>query len=273
MKYILLIIVALIISFGVGYIVARLILGNSAAKHKGIKYVIITSACGVVLVASAFFVYVGIHYEPDEEAIAALAGNENVTVSEIDNGYFFDGPSATSAIIFYPGAKVECTAYAPLMLKIADSGIDCFLIKMPFNLPMFGTNEADKIVALYDYDRWIIAGHSMGGVMATDYAGEHPEIIDDIVLLASYPIDEMNNDQRLCLIYGDKDGCLNKELYETNKCYRPEQSTEYVIAGGNHAQFGNYGKQKGDGAALISAWDQQNITVEYITEFVAERRR
>jgi hypothetical protein len=30
-----------------------------------------------------------------------------------------------------------------------------------------------------------------------------------------------------------------------------------VIQGGNHAQFGNYGLQPGDGIATISAADQQ----------------
>ena len=30
-----------------------------------------------------------------------------------------------------------------------------------------------------------------------------------------------------------------------------------VIQGGNHAQFGNYGVQPGDGTATISAADQQ----------------
>jgi len=43
-----------------------------------------------------------------------------------------------------------------------------------------------------------------------------------------------------------------------------------VIEGGNHAQFGNYGKQKGDPDATISAAEQQNITVAAIKDFLAE---
>jgi hypothetical protein len=37
----------------------------------------------------------------------------------------------------------------------------------------------------------------------------------------------------------------------------PPGTIMQVIQGGNHAQFGNYGPQPGDGTATISAADQQ----------------
>jgi len=43
---------------------------------------------------------------------------------------------------------------------------------------------------------------------------------------------------------------------------------EEEIEGGNHAQFGNYGAQKGDGAASISAEEQQNFTADQIDIFI-----
>jgi hypothetical protein len=42
-----------------------------------------------------------------------------------------------------------------------------------------------------------------------------------------------------------------------------------VIEGGNHAQFGNYGSQRGDPDAVISDVEQQSITVEAIREFLS----
>ena len=42
-----------------------------------------------------------------------------------------------------------------------------------------------------------------------------------------------------------------------------------IIEGGNHAQFGNYGPQKGDTPAAVSDTEQQAITVSAITDFVA----
>ena len=44
------------------------------------------------------------------------------------------------------------------------------------------------------------------------------------------------------------------------------------IQGGNHAQFGNYGPQKGDAPATISAEEQQARTVEAVAEFIARRQ-
>ena len=45
------------------------------------------------------------------------------------------------------------------------------------------------------------------------------------------------------------------------------------IEGGNHAQFGNYGPQKGDLPATISAQDQQAQTVEAIANFLEKQRQ
>lgn len=45
-----------------------------------------------------------------------------------------------------------------------------------------------------------------------------------------------------------------------------------VIEGGNHAQFGNYGKRKGDPAATISNEEQQNIAVEAVRIFIEKRK-
>ena len=44
------------------------------------------------------------------------------------------------------------------------------------------------------------------------------------------------------------------------------------IQGGNHAQFGNYGPQKGDAPATISAEEQQAQTVEAILQFIGQRQ-
>lgn len=54
-----------------------------------------------------------------------------------------------------------------------------------------------------------------------------------------------------------------------------EENIDYTdnvikIEGGNHAQFGNYGKQKGDLDATITAETQQNITVKAIADFLEE---
>ena len=39
---------------------------------------------------------------------------------------------------------------ARLLKKIADSGTDCALVHMPFNLAVFGMNRAEKVTKEYD---------------------------------------------------------------------------------------------------------------------------
>ena len=65
--------------------------------------------------------------------------------------------------------------------------------------------------------------------------------------------------------YGAEDGCLDFDAYDSSRELWPPNSVETVIAGGNHAQFGDYGHQPGDGSATISADDQQAQTVRAIS--------
>ena len=40
-----------------------------------------------------------------------------------------------------------------------------------------------------------------------------------------------------------------------------------MIKGGNHAQFGDYGAQDGDGVATISVEEQQELTANAVAAF------
>lgn len=55
-------------------------------------------------------------------------------------------------MIFYPGAKVDTEAYLPLMKRIADNGVDCFLADMPLRLALLNKNAADQFISHYSYD-------------------------------------------------------------------------------------------------------------------------
>ena len=191
----------------------------------------------------------------------------NVMLTTEDGLMYFDGPGEDSALIFYPGGKVEYSAYTSLMNRIAESGVDCFLVDMPANLAFFGVDKADEIIDSYNYAKWFIGGHSLGGVAASMYAGDHD--LDGLILLASYPTEEI--DEPVLSVYGSEDGVLDMEKYEEAKDLLPEEHTEVIIAGGNHAQFGNYGEQDGDGTATISSDEQQDATANAIIEFIGAK--
>lgn len=271
MKYMLVSIAAVIAAYGAGYALARLMLRRNKGTRGKRKTAVITVLAGTVLMAAAAAVYFSIYYRADGTAQKALQGNDRVRVTKTDGGYFFDGPSDTAAIIFYPGAKVESEAYAGLMLKFADAGFDCFLADMPLHFALLGKNTADRFLQNYSYDTWIMAGHSMGGIAAADFADSHPEEISGILLLPSYPGTRLSSVRKLYSIYGSEDGCLEYGVYEDARAGWPEEAGELIIPGGNHAQFGNYGPQRSDGTAEISADEQQKITAEAVSEYFGNR--
>ena len=198
-----------------------------------------------------------------------LTNSDGVKVSRIKEGYFFDGPSEDSALIFYPGAKVEETSYAPLMHKLALQGVDCFIIKMPMKMAFLGMNKADLILAEYDYDNYYLAGHSLGGAMAANYAAKHTSDYSALFLLAAYPSKDLTAAQfPVVFIYGENDKVLNREKLKAGFTLVPIGYHTVMIEGGNHAGFGSYGKQDGDGEATISAEEQQDITTETILQTI-----
>ena len=189
-----------------------------------------------------------------------FSDSTGAVITKIDGGYFVDGSGETVALIFYPGAKVDTEAYLPLMKQIADNGVDCFLADMPMRMAIFDKNAADEFITDYHYDRWMIGGHSMGGMVAAGYAAEHPDTIDGVVLLAAYLTEKLSDSTGLLSIYGTEDKILARKQYDDAKKYFPWHFTEIPVAGGNHSQFGNYGFQSGDGEANITSHEQQTQT-------------
>jgi len=72
----------------------------------------------------------------------------------------------------------------------------------------------------------------------------------------------------LLAMYGSNDEVLNKNKLSETKSNAPSNSLYFEIEGGNHAGYGNYGAQKGDGPATISNTEQQNIVTNKILEFI-----
>ena len=233
---------------------------------------ILAAIIAVLIVLAGYGVYYVNDYHHAVNVGNAIQSNPTVKVTDIEDGWLFDGPGTTTAMVFYPGARVEASTYAPLMQETAASGIDCFLMKMPANLAIFGINRADVVrsdIAGYSYDHWYIAGHSLGGTMAANYISKHTDNWDGLILLASYPTDDLSKTKlRVLSAYGSKDDILNRKKVESTRQRMPKQYYERVIKGGNHAQFGSYGVQQGDGVAAISGDDQIDRTVALIRQFV-----
>lgn len=190
-------------------------------------------------------------------------------VKETEDYIVYGSAECTYGFIFYPGAKVEETAYAPVLDALAQSGICCVTVKMPYHLAVLRPSAAEQVMEeLSGVKQWYIGGHSLGGAMAADFAGAHEDEFRGLVLLAAYPTAELPYLPVLS-VYGDRDKVLNREKYQSAITLAAVRS-EQVIEGGNHAGFGNYGSQDGDGDADIPAKEQWQMTVDYIWNFMQE---
>ena len=58
----------------------------------------------------------------------------------------------------------------------------------------------------------------------------------------------------------------NQENLKKGFTLAPADYKKFKIAGGNHAEFGSYGEQSGDGTANISPEEQWQETVNIILE-------
>ena len=224
----------------------------------------------VIALTMGFLIYSASYYRADMTALAALNSDDLVSVSETDYGWFFDGPSQENVLVFYPGAKVEETAYAPILHHLAEKDLDVCLVSMPCRFAILGINKADSVLQNYDYEHCFIGGHSLGGAMASEYASTHGEKIDGVILLAAYASAELDDDMLELVIYGTEDRVLSRNKIEEGKETATNHYIELCIEGGNHAQFGNYGDQSGDGTALITAEEQQSETIRTIVKAIRD---
>ena len=185
----------------------------------------------------------------------------------------FEPQGATTGFIFYPGGKVDHNAYQPLMAALARRGILCVLVEMPFRLAVLDINAADGIQEQFpQIENWYIGGHSLGGSMAASYISDHADEFDGLILLAAYSTSDLSNkDLNVISIYGSKDTVLNLEKYKENLSNLPDDFSELIIEGGNHAQFGMYGKQDGDGTPTISNSQQITQTADHILNNVTKK--
>ena len=215
----------------------------------------------VALAAAGFFWYVSDYYRADESALEVLAQDSTIQVQD-DLTILSPSYPTDTAVIFYPGAKVEAEAYLPLLEQIRQTGVTCILVHMPFRMAIFDANAAEDVMEQFpDIRHWYIAGHSMGGAMASRFAASHPDEVDGLILLGAYIYGDYPPEKTLT-VYGSLNQSVEDHIDYTENVVE--------IEGGNHAQFGNYGPQKGDLPATISAEEQQEQTVAAIEEFLGE---
>lgn len=224
------------------------------------RYIVLLTVVSIVIAAVlGFLSWTAFYYHADATAVS-FAQNDSTLINEGSLTILPEEDSST-AVIFYPGAKVEAIAYLPILEQIREKAhVTCILVHMPLNLAFFNVNAADQIIEDFpDIKAWYLAGHSLGGAMASSYAAKHHDKLQGLILMGAYIYGDYPAEKALT-IYGSLNTQVEAKINYTENVVR--------IEGGNHAQFGNYGKQKGDADAVISAAQQQK---EAVVEFMKQK--
>lgn len=242
-------------------------------QKKSLKFKIFAGIAIFLLISvSGFFIYVSSYYKADSFALESLKSDSLVQVEEDGDIVFEPVDNAKNVgFIFYPGAKVEPAAYASIAKEIASNGYTTIIAKMNFNLAILSPNRADSIISNYkDIDTWVIGGHSLGGVMASNYALENDKI-KGLVLLASYPQNQTNLTDtpiKVLSLWGSNDKIADLNKVKDAEYVMPGDAEFIEIKGGNHGGFGDYGHQEGDGESSITNKQQMIDTSNYIIELM-----
>jgi hypothetical protein len=217
-----------------------------------------------LLAVSGFVIWGQTPPPPMPEALAALQSDSAVTV-ETSPWLTFSptDETPTTGFIFYPGGRVDERSYAPFARAIAEQGYLVVIVPVPLHLAFFGLEEAGDVIDAHpEIEHWVVGGHSLGGVAATQYAEKHPDAVDGVALWASYPSGDISAlPLKIASISASNDGLSTPEKIEASRANLPPDTTFVVIPGGNHAGFGWYGPQNGDNSASISRAEQQAQTV------------
>lgn len=245
-------------------------IGISTVKKWSIRIalgVVALVAMGVI----GFILYVQFDYEPSEVLVEQVDLN---AVKSDGHGLVFipENPNG-QGLIFYQGAKVEAEAYAYLGEKLSGQGYTVSIPQLPLKFGIFGVNKAEAMIEDYpEITSWFIGGHSLGGVAAAMYAEEHQDELVGLFFLGSYPAgDFAESELPMLSVYGENDGLTLLEDIEDSRVLFSANSEYVEIPGGNHAQFGLYGEQKGDNPADISPLEQQNFIVEALLNWMKDK--
>lgn len=256
------------------------VLAAAAPRRRWLRrvaIVLVALVMAAVLAVAAFLVYASDYYRDADTGHENLASTAQLPVEQGAHYAAFGDPAAETGLVFYPGAKVEYTAYAPLMRDLAARGYLAVVVEMPFNFAFFGINAANEVRAAFpQVSEWWVGGHSLGGSMAAQYAADRAEdgALAGLVLLGAYTASDLSaSNLGALVVYGSEDQVLNREKLADSAALMPEGARTIEIVGGNHAGFGAYGPQEGDGMATISAEEQQGQTAAAIDAYVKARRQ
>lgn len=216
------------------------------------------------LALGALVAGVGLYFlRPLPARAEALAALRAYPVAERPEGLLLEARRPKALLLFHPGARVDPRAYAPVLGPLVEEGYSLFLLRFPQGLALLDRERALRAQSAFPHLPAVFLGHSLGGVVA---AGLAARLKAPLVLLASYPEEDLSGTHLPTLaLYGREDRLIPPAKARAMAQRLPKGARVVYLEGVNHAGFGAYGPERGDGPLRLppeEAWRRIRAEVE-----------
>lgn len=217
-----------------------------------------TALTALLVTVISFLTWFHIVFPADRAATLEVYQDDRVVVTPAD-GVVIMTPRAAEAtatgLLFFPGARVDPFAYLHPFVDVAADGTTVVIVDPLFNMALFDLRDLSTLTAQAPHvTDWVLAGHSLGGVKACMEA-DHPAVAG-LVLLASYCATDMS---QLTIpvtdVAASEDGLIDSLARSEARRNLPADIVTITLENANHASFGTYGPQPGDGIATLTRDD------------------
>jgi len=225
--------------------------------------VLVSLAALVIAAVVGFLIWANVGVMHAESGpLQSVRDNQAVQISDYGNAIVLSptGVASGDGLVFIPGAKVAAEAYLyKLSGAVAETGLTVVVTKPILNLAFFDQRPLDSFTDhAPEVDTWFVGGHSLGGVRACQYS-EQPDLAG-LVLFGSYCANDVSEADIVVLsLSGSEDGLTTPAKITAAQHLVPSDTRFAQIAGANHARFGDYGAQAGDGTASKTSSEVRDI--------------
>jgi Alpha/beta hydrolase family len=212
-----------------------------------------------LVISSYIFINFYSFYKAEQPLWDKVLSDPLISVLENKEEYIIQVANTNPAtnFIFVSGGLVEEKAYIHNLAEIAKiNNIRIYVPKIFLKLAIFDQGAIDRVIKLHKLTNYYVGGHSLGGVVACYHTRKNPETTKGLILMGSYCDEDIKayKGQVLSMV-GSEDKLMNGNTRTEKNKNLPQQAIIQTIQGMNHAQFGSYGKQRGDGEAIENNYD------------------
>ncbi|MFE6965583.1 alpha/beta hydrolase [Agromyces sp. NPDC057679] len=221
--------------------------------------ILIAVASVIALLIVVFLAYAHTVMQGERPEALEAWRDDAVEITSTETGIVIEPVEGATGegLVFIPGAKVDPYAYLYKLSGVAEaSGFTVVITKPTLNLAFFDQRPLSTFTALAPgVDDWYVGGHSLGGVRACQLAadgasGASDEPVVGLVLFGSYCADDLAESGPAVLsVAGSNDGLSTPEKVAGAAHLLPADAEFVELEGVNHADFGDYGVQPGDGVS------------------------